>query len=285
MLSVWSSPKCCHLVKVRGEYSGNQHFLQCFLPWEDKFPQLCVLPAFSSMFSTLGGQISSVMCVTSIFFNVFYPGRTNFLSYVCYQHFLQCFLPWEDKFPQLCVLPAFSSMFSTLGGQISSVMCVTSIFFNVFYPGRTNFLSYVCYQHFLQCFLPWEDKFPQLCVLPAFSSMFSTLGGQISSVESHITRQQNFRLVQIDTNCRRYFNCLPNDNFLDWSKSKSFADDKLNFAEKLKFVLEKVESILEKMLVTSINIFSSSQNVFKRPLSQGSLKVVTVWERVRAHFE
>ena len=165
-------------------------------------------------------------------------------------------------------------MFSTLGGQISSVMCVTSIFFNVFYPGRTNFLSYVCYQHFLQCFLPW--------VTSIFFNVFYP--GRKFPQLSHTLPDNKIldwsKLIQIADAILTVY-----DNFLDWSKSKSFADDKLNFAEKLKFVLEKVESILEKMLVTSINIFSFSQNVFKRPLSQGSLKVVTVWERVRAHFE
>ena len=43
-----------------------------------------------------------------------------------------------------------------------------------------------------------------------------------------------------------WFNSLPNNKFLDWSKLKAFADDKLNLAEKLKFVLGRVENILEK---------------------------------------
>ena len=33
-------------------------------------------------------------------------------------------------------------------------------------------------------------------------------------------------------------NFLPNNNFLDWSKLKAFADDKTNVTEKLKTVLE-----------------------------------------------
>ena len=32
------------------------------------------------------------------------------------------------------------------------------------------------------------------------------------------------------------FNSLPNDKILDRSRSKAFADDKINVAEKLKFV-------------------------------------------------
>ena len=31
-------------------------------------------------------------------------------------------------------------------------------------------------------------------------------------------------------------NSLPKENFLDWSKSKAFAADKINATEKLKFV-------------------------------------------------
>ena len=39
-------------------------------------------------------------------------------------------------------------------------------------------------------------------------------------------------------------NCLQNDKILDWSKLKAFADDKINFLEKLKFVLKKVDNIV-----------------------------------------
>ena len=51
--------------------------------------------------------------------------------------------------------------------------------------------------------------------------------------------------------------------------------------EKLKFVLGRVEKPFwekEKMLVTSI--FTFCQNVFKKPLSHGCLKVGNVWQRV-----
>ena len=41
-------------------------------------------------------------------------------------------------------------------------------------------------------------------------------------------------------------NSLPNDKILDWSKLKAFADDKINVAEKLSFVLGRVENIVEK---------------------------------------
>ena len=38
-------------------------------------------------------------------------------------------------------------------------------------------------------------------------------------------------------------NSLPNDKFLEWSKSKAFADNKIHVTSKLKFVLEKVDNI------------------------------------------
>ena len=37
-------------------------------------------------------------------------------------------------------------------------------------------------------------------------------------------------------------NPLPNDTFLDWSKLKAFADDRINVNKKLKFVLSWVYS-------------------------------------------
>ena len=42
------------------------------------------------------------------------------------------------------------------------------------------------------------------------------------------------------------FNSSPKDKFLDWSKLKAFADDKINVIEKLKFALGKLENIVGK---------------------------------------
>ena len=39
---------------------------------------------------------------------------------------------------------------------------------------------------------------------------------------------------------------LPNNNILDWSKLKAFADDKIKVIESLKFVLWRVENIVGK---------------------------------------
>ena len=42
------------------------------------------------------------------------------------------------------------------------------------------------------------------------------------------------------------FNSLLNNKFLDWSILKAFADNKMNEAEILKYVLQKVENIVGK---------------------------------------
>ena len=42
------------------------------------------------------------------------------------------------------------------------------------------------------------------------------------------------------------FNALPIDIFLNWSKFKVFADNKINLTQTLNFVLGRVENILGK---------------------------------------
>ena len=47
--------------------------------------------------------------------------------------------------------------------------------------------------------------------------------------------------------CQNAFNSLPNNKILDWSNFKAFADNKIWYdPEKLKFVLRKLENIMEK---------------------------------------
>ena len=48
---------------------------------------------------------------------------------------------------------------------------------------------------------------------------------------------------------------------------KAFADYKINVAEKVKFVLERVKNIMGKGENAGYQHFSYSQNVFKRRLS------------------
>ena len=57
------------------------------------------------------------------------------------------------------------------------------------------------------------------------------------------------------------FNSLPLDKFLDCSKLKALADDKINVT-KFKFGLGRVENIMGKGE-------NAGYNVFKRPLCQG----------------
>ena len=42
------------------------------------------------------------------------------------------------------------------------------------------------------------------------------------------------------------FNSLPNDKILDWFKLKAFADNKINLAQKSKFIYGRVENIVGK---------------------------------------
>ena len=67
-----------------------------------------------------------------------------------------------------------------------------------------------------------------------------------------------------------YFNSLPNEKFLDWSKLKAFADDKIKLAEKLTFLFGRVEYSVgkgENAVYQQFLLFSQCfHNVFKRLL-------------------
>ena len=56
-------------------------------------------------------------------------------------------------------------------------------------------------------------------------------------------------------------NSLPNDIIVDWSNLKAF-----HVTEKMKFVLGRVENIMEKEEILVTSILSFSHNVFKRLL-------------------
>ena len=64
---------------------------------------------------------------------------------------------------------------------------------------------------------------------------------------------------------RNVFNSLPNNKFLDWSNLKAFSVDKINVAEKLKFILQRVGNIVRKGE-------NADYNVLKSPVFQGHLK-------------
>ena len=67
-----------------------------------------------------------------------------------------------------------------------------------------------------------------------------------------------------------FFNSLPNGKILDWTKLKTFADDKLYFAKIMISVYERVENIVGKRENTDDQVSFS-----------GSLKVRIVWYRVK----
>ena len=72
-------------------------------------------------------------------------------------------------------------------------------------------------------------------------------------------------------------NSLPNDTFINWSKLKAFADDKLNLAEKLKFVLKGIENIEGKGENAGYQHFLVFPQCFQMVFFSGSLKVGIVW--------
>ena len=75
----------------------------------------------------------------------------------------------------------------------------------------------------------------------------------------------------------QFFNSLPHNKILDWSKLKAFADDKLNATEKLKFVLGRVENIVGKGENAGYQHFLLFPQCFQKPSLSGSLKVGIVW--------
>ena len=73
-----------------------------------------------------------------------------------------------------------------------------------------------------------------------------------------------------------YFKSLPNDEFLDWSKLKAFADNKISVTEKMKFVLEMVENIVGKGENAGYQHF-----LFFQLFSKGLIfKVIKGWDSV-----
>ena len=59
---------------------------------------------------------------------------------------------------------------------------------------------------------------------------------------------------------------LPNDNLLDWSKSKAFADEKINVTENMLFCLGKVENIVGKRRKCWLPVFSPLPIMFFKGL-------------------
>ena len=64
------------------------------------------------------------------------------------------------------------------------------------------------------------------------------------------------------------FNSLPNDKFLDWIKLRAFAHEKSDVAEKLLFVLGRVENIVSKGEKPAVSPFPT---MFSKGFFVGSL--------------
>ena len=73
------------------------------------------------------------------------------------------------------------------------------------------------------------------------------------------------------------FNSLPNDKILDQSKFKAFADKKLITTQKLKFVYERLESIVGKGENAGYQHFLLFPQCFQKLSYLEVLKVGTVW--------
>ena len=73
-----------------------------------------------------------------------------------------------------------------------------------------------------------------------------------------------------------YFNSIPNDKILDQSKLKAFADDKINMTENLKFVLGRLENIVEKGENAGYQHFLLFPQCLQKVSDTGSSKVVIV---------
>ena len=72
-------------------------------------------------------------------------------------------------------------------------------------------------------------------------------------------------------------NFYQSDRFLDWSKLKAFADDKIKLADILKFVLGSVESIVGKGENAGYQHFLLFPQCFQKASVIESLEVRIVW--------
>ena len=72
-------------------------------------------------------------------------------------------------------------------------------------------------------------------------------------------------------------NSVPNDKFLDWSKLKAFADNKINATLRQKLLLGWVDNIVGKGENAAQQHFLLFLQWFEKALYLGSLKVGIVW--------
>ena len=74
-----------------------------------------------------------------------------------------------------------------------------------------------------------------------------------------------------------FFDSLPNDKIVDWSKLKAFADNKIKALEMMIFVFDRVENIVGKGENAGYQHFFFFPQCFLKAIHSGSLKVGTEW--------
>ena len=77
--------------------------------------------------------------------------------------------------------------------------------------------------------------------------------------------------------CGKGFNPLPNDKILDMTKLKAFADDKIDVAQMIVSVFDRVENIVGKGKNDGYQHFLLFPQCFQKTSFLRSLKVWIVW--------
>ena len=73
------------------------------------------------------------------------------------------------------------------------------------------------------------------------------------------------------------FNPLPDDEILDLSKLKAFAEDKSNVTQNIQFVFERIENIVGKEENAGYQHFLLFPQCFQKAFYSRVSKVVIVW--------
>ena len=76
---------------------------------------------------------------------------------------------------------------------------------------------------------------------------------------------------------KRAINTWPNNEILDWFKLKAFADDKINAAETMISLTDRVENIVGKGENAGYQHFLLFRQCFQKSSLSESLKVGIVW--------
>ena len=75
-----------------------------------------------------------------------------------------------------------------------------------------------------------------------------------------------------------FFNPLPDDKIVDWSKLKAFADDKMDVVKMTISLFDRVENSVGKGENAGYQHFLLPPQCFPKPSFLGSLKVGIVWQ-------